>query len=391
MQPKSSNSKIPRRINQITEYLVRLYMDNVGDTLPPPVIIKGHSGTGRSWVLNLIKQKLREQNTYNTCVINVPIQLSAKNLVRNIIEEISAISPNLMANNQKQGRKNPKQKIVLLIDNIDNLLNIEQGDQSPVPPDKVQKSGTTKFSRAIGTGAAKFNHIRDVSEFRSFLIENANQITVIASSSQDTSFMEDPEQPFFQFFNLIELKSFNSDELKEFIDNRLSPTEKDIITYLDDINFDWPTVCCEGKITYAKFIIDAVKETKNEPDTQLDTEELVRRMILLFLGKISSSIDSVFHNLSYTEKKLLDIAVYLADGFYANQLNTNNEFDGKNISQTLKTLKKKGIIGSDKEMGGYNARYKFESSTFKAYLRYYKNGTLRDILSPNKPLVIRKS
>jgi len=384
----------PRRITQITEYLVRLYMDNSSSSMPPPVIIRGQSGTGRSWVLNLIKHGLneRERGLNNPYVINVPIQLSAKNLVKNIIEEITSISPNLSVGNNKQGRKSPRQKIVLLIDNIDHLLNLEKGDQLPLSPEKIVQLGSDKFKRAKGSGAAKFHHILDVSEFRSFLIENSSWITVIASSGEDISFMEDPDQPFFQFFNLIDLKPFNPDEIREFIKERLRSSVKsslrshnDALTLLDSTNYDWPNVLTEGRITYAKFVIDAIKETGDEfSNKPVKDEDLLNRGILLFLSKIHPYTDSILNNLSYTEKKLLDIAIFLPDGFYANQL---NGFEG-NISQTLKTLKKKEIISSDKE--GHNARYKFVSSVFKTYLRYYKNGILRDVLTPTKPLIIRK-
>ena len=91
---KILDSDLPRRIRQISDYLVKQYTDTANTTLPPPVIVKGPGGTGKSWILNLIKQGLEKQANSNTYLVKVPLQLSAKNLVKTIVDEITAGVPN---------------------------------------------------------------------------------------------------------------------------------------------------------------------------------------------------------------------------------------------------------------------------------------------------------
>ena len=68
----------PRRIVEFADYLMQQYIESNSNTLPPPIIIKGIHGIGKSWMLNIIKQRLEENNTeISPYIIQVPLQFSA--------------------------------------------------------------------------------------------------------------------------------------------------------------------------------------------------------------------------------------------------------------------------------------------------------------------------
>lgn len=345
---------IPTVLQRVVEHLNDSFSGkSVG--LPPPTIIKGPPGSGRSWILNEVKNCLKNKLQDRYLILDIPLKLSSSGLTKTII------------NYELQKKTKAVPYCLIIIDNIDFLLNIPNWQSGKRP------------TKAIGLAAATYRQYRDVSEFRRFLIEKSERYTVLATSGSNVTFMTDPELPFYQFFNVLEIKSLENLETKRFIRGCLKGQQSrlSLLDYLDAFYTNWPESITDGKLSFCQIFVDTLLELEEkflaEPNKML--EELIR----LYFSRLSPFFNPQFNALSYSEKQIIDIMALLKENIYQSDLKS---FKG-NISVVLQQLRNKDIIKSNAM--GHNAQYQFCSKTLKAYLRFYKRAKIHEVFRVWEP------
>lgn len=336
--------------------------------LPPPFILKGPEGTGKSWVVTKLQKAVESNRASGIVAVRVPMQLNPEGLVHNIQQYISFCKFQYLKRSTEISNMASDLKVVLLIENIDRLFNLGGRDRGFVLP-----------TRAKGAGAAKFAQVQHASEFRSFLIENNRHIGLIATAGEDTSFMEDPDQPFFQFFNVLELRHLSEPEATLYFKDKLGDDhlQVSLVEFLSNFTSSWITNLTDGKISYLNLLAATVNEiAEEEGANSLKLEKLIETLLDLYFYKVVPNLELQIERLSYQEKHALDRIALLPDHFFSKDV----EDISSNVSLVMGSLRSKGIIEQAVETGA--VRYKMRSTCLKAYLRFQKMAPVTQVMNP---------
>ena len=344
----------PKRLKYLVNFLTQNFFES-DDNLPAPLILKGDFGVGKSWVLHDIYEALTKSTQSAVIPLLIRFHLTARGLVDELSFEIQSHLKNHDLNKLKGGAEKKPPRFVILIDRVDQLYNIFSYDGAGKAP-----------KRAFGAGSAILKKIQLSSELRSFLIENATHVTIIGTSKY-IDFMTDESFPFYNFFNIIEIKPLDHDESVEYVKEKLHTTQQalKLFSILNDFSGDHGIDLCDGKISYLNLFIGSILEA-----TQLklkNNSERVKHLYSLFFSKITPYIDHHIEQLSDGEKVLLDAVINLSDTFSSKEVPTLDV----NTSKLLKSLVNKEILFE--EGRSKNKRYQLASVAMKLWIKYKKD------------------
>lgn len=342
--------KIPKRTDYLTNYLFESIVSS--KTPLAPTLLKGAEGCGKSWVMSLLHSRLDKE--MSVIPVWAPYQLSGDGLAQNILRAIEVKEQELV---QKLGSYADvkKRKIIVFLDRIDRLFNLTGREKQLTLPKKAK-----------GLGAAYFAQIAHASELRSLLIEKRDRISIVATSEADTRFMDDPEQPFFNFFNVIEVKPFSPDESREFLLSKIEafPKAVELFKVLEGMSVDSVGQLTEGLISYILLLSSSLIEGALNAKSKTNDFKLLNQMLLIYFNKISPAMESKIALLSYSERALVDQACKLPYQFRTRDV----RLPEKTVYKHVLNLKTKGVL--DPATPTSTLYYKISSSTFRAWLRY---------------------
>jgi len=358
--------KTPQRIKKISEYLISQYEESV-ENLPPPTILSGERGTGKSWILREVHHFLKTNSLENKIIpIELPLQLSPLGVVENIVRLCEESRLRVLVKSSEFPTS--VFRYILFIENIDTLLNLNVGE-----------TGFTLPRRAKGKGAAQYDNLRHVGELRGYLIENSDKVSILASSSPNMGFISDSDQPFFQYFNLIDVKPLSSVECREYVLNGIGKNSnaRSIGEVLDRYNKNWILILTDGKLSYINLLNNTLVDIGNELKTGTRLEEVIKELLQNYFYKIEPYVRSELADLSYSEKSIMDKIITIPDYFSLKSL-SNYPTTDQNIWRLVNGLKSKGILESDPRSGFFSIK----SPSVKAYLRFYRRSEVLKVLQP---------
>lgn len=361
----------PEKITNITKYVVGLFLDSRREqAIPPPVIIKGGRGTGKSWILNSVFKELKEKQSVTGLIpVRVPLHLNATFLLQSIQREMDLSKIKFLDAVSDAGIAK-RTRFLLFIDEIDALFNTDVREKMP--------------ARAFGRGASQFSQIQHAAQLRSFLIENNEKVSLLTTSNQDIRFTEDPEQPFYNFFNLLELSPLDSAQSSTYFFDRLKSTNDSLglTRVIRGFNPDWIQNLTDGKILHIHFLVDVFKKIELEDlGTPKSLEDVLETILTTYFLKLTPYYELELSKLSYQEKLLVDLISLLHDGF------TSREVQGFDSNISLVTTKLKDKLFLNVEGEGHAAKYYFASTSLKAFLRFFKKTNMLSVISPKKVAV----
>lgn len=337
----------------------------------PPTLIKGELGTGKSWLIHEVVLNLKKELINNFVIpVYIPMQLSAYHLVEVIQTHINFERSRLLSKNSNSIDVS-KYKMLVILENIDILFNLQTS------------SGMFSKPKKIGRGSTQYSQLQYANELRRYLIENNTKISILATTSENTYFIEDPEQPFYEFFNIIELTKFDSQQCVEYFKSSLKDyfDDKETITILNaisNINSNWILHMTDGKISLINSLLDSFLEkslTKNKrKNSELNFESLMSDYFI----KVSPFFTRELDRLGYSERILIDKISLIENSFAGSQVS----FKEFNSSLFIQQLCKKNIL--EKEGQGKSSTYRLSSMAFKAWIRFAKRCNFYDILEPTK-------
>jgi hypothetical protein len=355
---------IPSTVKAIVEHLESTIQSS-GSTASPPMILRGPPGVGKSWILKLLHRKLLETATSRAIPIWIPFKLNPEGLVDTIRRRIASTRTSSLSKNIGKETVDPNPMRLLFLDDIDTLFNF----------DSLQSQPMLSHSRAHGAGVARSAQAVCAAELRSFLIENAANTTLVATSGEDISFMSDQDLPFFNFFNIINVPTISFDESRHYLIRRTR--NKQLLSRIDNIfssiNSSWIYHLTDGKILYLNFLADAVTNMENFPTSSLDS---VADFLQSYFDWVSASAYCDLHRLSFYEKKLVDDAVHQAERFRPSDL----RWEERKSSLLMRNLSDKGLLRRHGQ--GKTVEYSFSSAALKSYLRFRKQFALEEVIAP---------
>lgn len=342
--------KIPKR----TDYLVSYLSKNLTSSKSTiaPTILKGPEGCGKSWITHILFQELEKE--MSLLPVWIPNQLSGKNLVTNIILEIEKKEQDLIKKGVSLSDVR-KKKIVLFIQRIDQLFNLTGKERLSSLP-----------KRAKGRGASYITQIHHASELRSFLIERRERISIICTSEVDTRFMDDPDLPFFNFFNVIDVKPLSPDESRELLLSKISVSNKALHTYklIEAFAVHAADILTEGLISNINLLASAIFEVSELNKKNKSDSKLIENTLTTYFNMIAPAMENKILNLSYAEKSLMDDAIKLPFQFRVRDLSSSE----KSVSKIILNLRQKNVI--EPATPNSNLYYKISSALFRSWLRY---------------------
>lgn len=350
--------KLPKRTEYLVNYLFNQFKELKNPS--PPFLLKGCEGSGRSWILSLLAEKLSKEQ--NLLVIKIPFLLNGQGLVEFINEEINRIKSSRIKLEQISEVR--KKKIVLILEGLDRLFSLHGRDPYKEMPRKAK-----------GRGATQIQQIFHASELRSFLLENRSKVSLVGSSDLEAKFMNDPELPFFNFFNVIEIKPLSPDESRNYLSSQLgnSMEIKKIVEELEYLSLDAIHQLTEGLISYLNLFRDASLKVFISKTKKIDYKMLQDILESYFISITPYMMNKV-NQLSYSEGALIDRMAFLPPQFRGRDI----KFDDQKISKYLIYLKKKGFIIFSPQDSSY---YKMTSSIFRSWLRFRKGMEIGEIFN----------
>ena len=183
---------LPQKYRNALDSLLKFYS---AKTLRPPTLIKGHYGTGKSWLLQLVYHEFKRRSDETLVLpLFLPLQLNADGLLNSISTEMESAASKFLSSSMSEKQLPSKIRYMIFIENIDRLYNL------PTP------GGVFSRPKRIGRGKSQYSQMQYASELRRFLIENTGRVSLFASSGKETPFTEDPGQPFYEFFNVVKIE-----------------------------------------------------------------------------------------------------------------------------------------------------------------------------------------
>lgn len=342
---------MPKRLSFLRDYICSKIKESKNGSIPP-LLLKGPSGVGKSWLLKEIEGEINKND--RLVGISVPLVLNANNLVSKISSLVSTKEKELKI---KKSETKKTVSYVILLEGIDTLFNINKDFRSK--------------KKVFGKSAEYSHQIQHASELRSYLIENSRKITLIASSSENTQFVEDPDLPFYNFFNLIEVNALNEIESIEYVNEKIGKNKKaaEIIQDLEAADPHWPLHLTEGLISYINLFAGTALEiaaAKHPANKQLN------EFLVNYFNKLDPLVGKIVDSMSYSEKGLVDLLCTLPFTFEARNIN----YPGINLSRALSFLVNKHILipASDRP-----SSFQFKSHVFRSWLRFSKGLDVFDL------------
>lgn len=343
--------KIPKR----TEYLANYLLSGIGSSKNTiaPTLIKGPEGCGKSWITYLICSDLEKQNS-TILPVQVPYQLSGKNLVKNINRSIELGEQALAQKGESLGDIR-KRRVVLFVDRIDRLFNLTGKEKTPEKPKKV-----------MGRAASNISQIMHAAELRSYLIERRERVSIICTSELDTRFMDDADLPFFNFFNVIEVKALSPDESREFLVSNFSENKKglELFQLLESFSVHTIDTLTEGLIANINLLSSSLNECLESHKKNRMEIKLIEKMLAGYFNKISPAVEGKISQMSYSERVLIDEVIRLPGQFRLRDLSASD----RKVSKLISSLREKGFLEPSLPTG--TLYYKMTSSMLRSWLRY---------------------
>lgn len=342
---------MPKRLSFLRDYICSKIKESKNGSVPP-LLLKGASGVGKSWLLKEIEDEINKND--KLIGISIPLVLNANNLVSKISQLASVKEKELKS---KKGDAKKNVSFVILLEGIDSLFNVSKDFRSK--------------NKVFGKSAEYSHQIQHASELRSYLIENSRKISIIASSSENTQFIEDPDLPFYNFFNLIEVNSLNEIESLEYINEKIGKNRKalEIIDDLNKMDQHWPLHLTEGLISYINLFTGTALEVTTQ---KISTKETLNDFLVHYFNKIDPLVVKTIDNMSYSEKGLVDFICTLPFTFEARQIN----YPGINLSRSLSSLVNKQILIPAPDRPN---SFQFKSHVFRSWIRFNKRLDIFDI------------
>lgn len=354
----------PTRYKNLLDYLFEHYS---GSNLRPPLLIRGEAGTGKSWMLKALFDRLEEKSTTTTILpIAMPLQLNAESLVLRIKKRI------------EKGMSKVLHESLLINQNLRYVIFMEDIDKIY----SVKSALIDKGHNSAGRLAPIFAQLQHASELRRFLIEKSNKTTIVASCGLESTFIEDPKQPFFEFFNVIDLDPLDNSECIEYLKNKLNRIRMTSLAgsgipleeVLGQITSFWAFYLTDGRLSHLNLLADTIVECETNLGDAWDGA--LMEFFRIYFRKIAPFCKFDLDRLTYTEKLLIDRISILPNDFAFSKIDVGKY----NLSKYMLQLKEKRIIsGAGK---GTSARFKMTSNALKCWLRFYKQCDLIEMLSP---------
>ena len=361
---------LPKSYRSIIDHLGKAYSTR---SLRPPTIIKGPRGSGKSWILYMLFKRLSENSkSTNIIPVKVPMQLNALNLISIIRKEIEKAQSTFIA--EMAGKEPPasnKLKYVLLIENIDELFNL-------------RPEGEKNVSARIKTHSPSFF----ASELRRFLIENSNKITLFATTGIEIRFTEDPDQAFFEFFNIIELTPFSELESQHYIFTSLERSKiiqnrfKKLIDIFHTLNEYSLTELTDGNISLLNLFIDTVSSMNPQKGTGEKHIDVISDFFNGYFYRIAPHMQIIINQLSYNERILVDRIALAPTPFRLKDISfkkADTSLQNLNFSLYMKNLIKKDLVVTLND----GLVYMLSSQALKAWIRFHKRLNNRYIINPS--------
>jgi hypothetical protein len=337
----------------------------------PPTLIKGELGTGKSWLIHEIVANLKTEVKSNILIpVYIPMQLSAHNLVDIIQTHINLEKSQVISQN-KNSTDSTKYRALIILENIDILFNLSTS------------SGMFSKPKKIGRGSTQYSQLQYANELRRFLIENNSKVSILATTSENTHFIEDPEQPFYEFFNIIELGKLDNLQCIEYFKDSSKDyvPEKEIsalINAISTFNPKWMLHITDGKISLINALIDSFLEKVLIKNKKKNGDSVFENLISSYFIKVTPFFTRELDKLGYSERILIDKISLIENSFMGSKV-SYKEF---NSSLFVQQLCKKNIL--EKEGTGKRTSYRLSSMAFKAWIRFSKRCKFFEIVEPSK-------
>lgn len=337
----------------------------------PPTLIKGELGTGKSWLIHEIVANLKTEVKSNGLIpVYIPMQLSAHNLVDMIQTHINLEKSQVISQN-KNSTDSTKYRTLIILENIDILFNLSTS------------SGMFSKPKKIGRGSTQYSQLQYANELRRYLIENNSKVSILATTSENTYFIEDPEQPFYEFFNIIELGKLDNQQCIEYFKDSSKDyvPEKEasaLINTISNFNPKWILHITDGKISLINALIDSFLEKVLIKNKKKSGDSAYENFISSYFIKVTPFLTRELDKLGYSERILIDKISLIENSFMGSQVS----FKEFNSSLFLQQLCKKNIL--EKEGVGKNTSYRMSSMAFKAWIRFSKRCKFFEIVEPSK-------
>ncbi len=347
---------MPDRLLFLVKYLKDTYLTPT-EQIVPSLILKGERGVGKSWVLNSLFTYLQTRiDSPQVIPIFVPFQLTGSNLVVNTSRLVDKAKHEVL-NDQKVGGLSPSNlKFLLLMEGIDFLYNVSSGREHGLP------------KKAMGVSSSQMTQFQHARELRSYLIENSKNVSMIATSSSDLRFTEDPDLPFFNFFNVIEVKPLSSQEALSYITSQVKADQPtlDLLELLIQLYGPLIVDIADGSLALLNIFVAALigSSVRNQQGTPQN--QLINKFKSLYFSNISPYVDLVNQNLSYVERLLVDELVCIKPTFTRKDV----AHLPINLSKTFSNLESKSVIertGKTRKSG-----FRFKKQSFRSWLRFNK-------------------
>ncbi|MBF0300461.1 MAG: hypothetical protein HQK51_17215 [Oligoflexia bacterium] len=321
--------------------------------VPAPTLIKGGAYSGVNVIVHEIYKKLSIQKDKILNVKFLRLRLSDSSLTNEILRELSLL-----------GRSSKKPSI-FFIDGIDRVLNL--------PARNLKKEAKT------GRNSKAIEIIEESHKLRKILLENVNKFSIISSAGPSSHFMEDPDLPFYKFFNETTVNAASAEESVKYFfglikKNNSFDSKSSFIDELGEISFEWPYIITGGnwlllqrlyQILLNNIKMNAASTSRDENSTN-PLDEYFLQLQPMFLLEMSSY--------SREERRFIENAALLGVNFKLKNL----VFENGNSSLIAKQLVNKGIIDKiENSVGGFT----FSHLALRTLLRYFTGANLIDVFS----------
>lgn len=337
---------MPKRLSFLSDYICSKLSENKGGAIPP-LLLRGPTGSGKGWVLSQIVTQLNKSERFIPIV--VPYMLNASHLVSRVSQTVANKEKELKQKKGDAKKRDSGYSYVILMEGIDVLFNVNRDFRS-------QK-------KVFGKSAEYSQQIQHASELRSYLLENSRKVSIIASSSENTQFIEDPDLPFYNFFNLIEVNPLNEIESIEYINEKIGKHKQamEIVSELDKKNPHWPTHLTEGLISNVNLFVGTALEVV----VVNNTNNKLKQFLIQYFNKLDPLLEKIVDGMSYSEKGLVDHLCSLPMTFDKRQI----RHTGTNLSRSISTLVNKQILTPSPNREN---SFQFKSPVFRSWLRFNK-------------------
>lgn len=319
---------------------------------PAPTLLKGGVYSGADQLNREIFKRLNAQpeNLFNLKFLR--LRLSDMFLSNEIQRELNSMA--------RIGRKTT----IFFMDGVDRILSL---------PTKKIKRG-----KKMGRGANSSLIVDEAHKLRKILLENSNKISLISTSSLSPTFMEDPDLPFYKFFNEITISPLAPEDTAKYFfsilkKNTLLDFKSPIISELGEIAFDWPYKLSGGNLLLIqKFnqVLSMVGKNSNLYSGKNKTKHILDE----YFSQLQPILLMEIEGYGRDERRFIERAAMLSSTFSLKDVAFEQ---GNPTSIATKLVIKKILVKSGK------GTYTFNHIPLRTLLRYFGNIPPTDAFSEN--------